>query len=249
MVKRIFLSLLLLVIVTYLALAMSLFNREPHARVCQGIKLDIQDSVYAGFINRQEVMLQLKKRGIEPVGRPINGLRTDEMEEVLSSNPLIDHVECFTTPSGWLRVKVWQRIPLYRVMDVQGKSYFVDTKGETMSFQARCVARLPIVTGHVSAKMTSGELYHFVSYLNEDEFWNAQIEQIHVLKDGSVELVPRVGNHIISLGKLTQYERKLLRMKEFYRKGLNKVGWNKYSRISVEYSNQIVCTKREEKGK
>ena len=118
MVKRIFLSLLLLVIVTYLALAMSLFNREPHARVCQGIKLDIQDSVYAGFINRQEVMLQLKKRGIEPVGRPINGLRTDEMEEVLSSNPLIDHVECFTTPSGWLRVKVWQRIPLYRVMDV-----------------------------------------------------------------------------------------------------------------------------------
>ena len=34
-------------------------------------------------------------------------------------------------------------------------------------------------------------------------------------------------------------------MKIFYKKGLNQVGWNKYSRISLEFSNQIICTKKE----
>jgi len=32
-------------------------------------------------------------------------------------------------------------------------------------------------------------------------------------------------------------------MKEFYTEGLNKVGWNKYSQISLKYNNQIICKK------
>ena len=44
---------------------------------------------------------------------------------------------------------------------------------------------------------------------------------------------------------LENFENKLARLKEFYQKGLNQVGWNKYSRISLEFSNQIICTKRE----
>ena len=78
-----------------------------------------------------------------------------------------------------------------------------------------------------------------------NKFWDAQIEQIHVLPDRNIELVPRVGDHLVYLGKLENFENKLARLKEFYQKGLNQVGWNKYSRISLEFSNQIICTKRE----
>ena len=49
----------------------------------------------------------------------------------------------------------------------------------------------------------------------------------------------------VYLGKLENFENKLARLKEFYQKGLNQVGWNKYSRINLEFSNQIICTKRE----
>ena len=38
---------------------------------------------------------------------------------------------------------------------------------------------------------------------------------------------------------------KLDRTLTFYKYGLNKVGWNKYSYIDVEFDNQIVCRKRE----
>ncbi|HJC97601.1 MAG TPA: cell division protein FtsQ, partial [Candidatus Phocaeicola merdavium] len=30
-----------------------------------------------------------------------------------------------------------------------------------------------------------------------------------------------------------------------YEKVLSQVGWNKYERISVEFNNQIICTKKE----
>ena len=33
--------------------------------------------------------------------------------------------------------------------------------------------------------------------------------------------------------------------KKLFEKGLNQVGWNKYSRISLEFNNQIICTKKE----
>ena len=81
--------------------------------------------------------------------------------------------------------------------------------------------------------------------MQQNPFWDAQIEQIYICADQTVELVPRVGDHLIYLGELKDYDRKLDRLKEFYQKALNKVGWNKYSRINVEFDNQIICTKRD----
>ena len=78
----------------------------------------------------------------------------------------------------------------------------------------------------------------------QDKFWQNQIVQINVLADGTLELVPRVGDHIIYLGMPVGVERKLERMRKFYLYGLNKAGWNKYSYISVEFDNQIICKKR-----
>ena len=71
-------------------------------------------------------------------------------------------------------------------------------------------------------------------------------EGFNVLPGKEIELVPRVGNHIIYLGKLEHFEDKLKRLKTFYEKGLNQVGWNKYSRISLEFGNQIICTKKKQ---
>ena len=67
--------------------------------------------------------------------------------------------------------------------------------------------------------------------------------QLNVLSDGSVEMVPRVGNHVIYLGKPVNLSQKLDRLEKFYRYGLSKAGWNKYSYINLEFDNQIICKK------
>lgn len=83
------------------------------------------------------------------------------------------------------------------------------------------------------------------------------VEQINILPDQNVEIVPRIGNHIVLLGKLPEnidrkkrekaiaefFNHKMTRLEKFYRYGLSEVGWNKYSYINIEFDNQIICRK------
>jgi cell division protein FtsQ len=61
-----------------------------------------------------------------------------------------------------------------------------------------------------------------------------------------IELVPRVGQHIIYLGQIDGYEEKLERLLIFYEKGLSQTGWNQYTGISLKYKDQVVCTKKKQ---
>lgn len=244
MFKKILLSALLLLIAAYIVAAVTVFNRKPASQVCQDIRLVIKDSVYAGFITKNEVSALLKKKGISPLDQPMDQVRTDSIEQVLSRHPLIDRVECYKTPGGSLNIEVSQRIPILRVMSDDGANYYLDDKGHIMPPDAKCVAHRAVATGRIEKAFAVKDLYKFGVFLQRNPFWDAQVEQIHVLADGNVELVPRVGNHLIYLGKLDHFESKLERVKVFYEKALNRVGWNKYSRINVEFDNQIICTKR-----
>lgn len=244
MIKRILLSIVLLLVTAYLVVALTAFNRKPAGQVCHDMQLIIKDSVYAGFITKKEVTSMLEKKGINPIGKDLDRIRTKTLEQVLAKHPLIDRVECYKTPSGKLCIEVFQRIPILRIMSSNGNNYYLDNKGIVMPPEAKCVAHLPVVTGNVEKSFAMRDLYKFGVFLQRNSFWNAQIEQIHVLPGKNIELVPRVGDHIIYLGKLDDFERKLKRVKMFYEKALNKVGWNKYSRINVEFGNQIICTKR-----
>ena len=81
-------------------------------------------------------------------------------------------------------------------------------------------------------------------YISSDSLWNAQIVQIYLKDNKEIELVPRVGNHTILLGDITNYQEKLRKLYLFYEKGVNQVGWNDYKEINLKFRNQIVCVKR-----
>ena len=77
-----------------------------------------------------------------------------------------------------------------------------------------------------------------------DKFWQDQIVQVNVLSNGTLEMVPRVGDHILFLGAPVNVDKKLERLRKFYLYGLNEAGWNKYSYSSVEFDNQIICKRK-----
>ena len=246
MVKRILLSIVMLALIAYLIVAITAFNRKPADQTCRDMELVIKDTVYAGFITKEEVKGILQHKGIYPIGKKMERISTKSLERELSKHPLIDEAECYKTPSGKVCVEVTQRIPILRVMSANGQNYYLDNKGTIMPPEAKCVAHRVIVTGNVEKSFAMKDLYKFGVFLQNNPFWEAQIVQINVLPGKEIELVPRVGNHIIYLGKLEHFEDKLKRLKTFYEKGLNQVGWNKYSRISLEFGNQIICTKKKQ---
>ncbi len=73
MVKRILLSIVMLVLIAYLAVAITAFNRKPADQTCRDMELVIKDTAYAGFITKEELkgILQHRK-GSTPSGRRWN---------------------------------------------------------------------------------------------------------------------------------------------------------------------------------
>lgn len=244
MIKKIFILLFLMLVTVYLVIAVTTLNAKPDEQTCEGMELVINDSIDYGFITKKDILHLLTNKKMSPIGKKMNEVNTRQLENVLKEHPLIGNVECFRIPNGKIGIEITQRIPILRIMATNGENYYLDEKGVTMP-TTNNVANVAIVTGHVDKGFAQKELYEFGLFLKENPFWDAQIQQINVTPAKELELVPRVGEHIIFIGKPGNYEKKFERLKIFYQKGLNQVGWNKYSKISLEFDNQIICTKKE----
>ena len=245
MIKKILLTLLLLVFGAYFIVAITLFNKPSDTEVCTSVYINVKDSVRAGFINGQEVTRILKATSLYPTGLLVKDINTRAIEDKLMENPFIDNAECYRSATGRVCIEVSQRLPILRILSRTGESCYLDARGNHMaSGNALYAAHLPIVTGYVTRDYAIKHLLPLGQEIQDDEFWDSMIEQINITEDGNVELVPRIGDHIVYLGRPEQFDDKLYRLKIFYEKALSQIGWNKYSRINLEFSNQIICTKK-----
>ena len=244
MLKKIFIFLFLILITAYLVVAVTVLNAKPVEQTCAGLELIINDSIDYGFISKREVLRMLNGKKLSPIGKKMGDINTRQLEDELKQHPLIGNAECYRTSSNRIGIEITQRLPILRVMAANGENYYIDDKAHTMPVP-NSAANVAIVTGQVDKSFAQKELYELGMFLQRHPLWKAQIQQINVTPTKELELVPQVGDHIIFLGRPGDYENKFERLKTFYKKGLNEVGWNKYSRISLEFSNQIICTKKE----
>lgn len=208
--------------------------------ICMGLDVYLLDDSKVRFISEHEIAKILEAKGLNPVGNKFKQISTEAIERELLRNEMIRTAECYKTLSGNVVVKVQQRTPKFLI--VGNESYYVDSDRKLMPVSLNYAAYVPVVSGRVLRKMATNELFDFVSFLEKDTFWNAQIEQIYVRNDLKVELIPRVGNAVILLGTFDNFENKLRNLHELYKQGFNVLGWNRYDKIDLQYQGQIVCT-------
>ncbi|MDR3338532.1 MAG: hypothetical protein LBT25_00305 [Candidatus Symbiothrix sp.] len=245
MLKKIGITLGIILIAAYMVFAVVYLN--PHAEkntVCEIVQVSVADTLERHYMTEAEIRRMLQNAGLSPVGKRISEINTTAIEDKLAENRLIKRAECYKTIEGTVKIKVYQRIPVLRVFSPNG-TYYIDNEGEQMPVPRNFAAYVPVAGGAIESKYARTQLYEFALFLHKDKFWNAQIEQIYVTPNGDVELTPTVGNHQIILGKIADYKENLDKLRLFYEKGLNKVGWNRYSLINLKFKNQVVCTKRE----
>jgi len=236
-----------IVIAIYLVLAVSAFNTPVEkATVCSEVKIDINNEMTDGFLNTTEVKQILERNKLYPLARPMSGIDARQIEENLQKNPFVEKAECYKTQSGHVCISIRQRTPILHVMASDGDSYYLDTYGSILP-ESRYPSDIIIATGNIKRKYAQKILANLGNELLQDKFWQSQVVQVNVLSDGSVEMVPRVGEHIIYLGPPQNISKKLERLRKFYIYGLNEAGWNKYDYISVEFDNQIICKKAKKK--
>ena len=243
--KKVLSTILLIALVGYVAFAAITLSHRAEGELCQGIRLEIQDSLKTGYMSTSDIAALLAKQGLDPTGKPLDAISLQAMEEALKTSPLIASCECYKTISGHVVASVECRKPILRIITHAGESYYLDEEGEAIAHIAKAVY-LPIATGHITLDFAKEKLLPLAQLLQDDKLWDTQIEQIHVTPRQEIELVPRVGGHIIALGRPEDYAQKLDNLHTFYEKALKEIGWDRYSRISLDHQGQVVATKKEQ---
>ncbi len=241
--KKVLVVLSFFILSAYLVAAVTVFNKPDANEVCRDVIVSVEDSARAGFIRTGQIQQALQKEGLYPKGELMIYVNSDKIEQCLRKMALLEDVNCYKTVDGKVRIAVTQRLPVMRVMSDNGDDYYLDARGRIMP-PTENAADLVVATGHISRSFAQKYLPRIGEYLQNTPFWNSQITQINVTPRNELELVPRVGDHIIFLGEPVNTMEKLNRMDLFYKKVISIVGWGKYARIDLEYPNQIICTKK-----
>ncbi|MDO4949687.1 MAG: hypothetical protein Q4E55_05915 [Bacteroidales bacterium] len=240
MIKRILIAILCCMALAYVFFSVSwLCNPLKEAPLVHPHCV-FPDSAQLNLMSSEDVLELLKDSLLLTDSTTLHTVDMQLIETTLVRNPLIKEAMCYHATNGDLFVEVYQRHPLFRVMTHTGDSYFVDTNCDSVPTMGKAVS-LPLVTGYVTKEMIDCQLYAMMRWIAANDFWASQIEQIDVMENGALQIIPRVGDHIIDFGFADEFEEKFVRLKKFYTFVLNKVGWNKYSRISLDINNQIVC--------
>lgn len=256
--KSITIALIDVLLAVYLILAVTSWNKpEENVAVCNEVKINISDVNNAGFLSAEEVKDILNKVKLYPLNKSMNAINPRRIEETLRTGPFVQTAQCYKTTSGIVFINITQRMPIIRIKSDNGDDYYLDDNGGILP-NSKYISDLIIATGSINRIFAQYYLSSLAKEINASPFWLNQIEQIHVLPDRGIELVPRVGNQIIFLGYLPygKYKsarergirefvsKKLDRLSKFYKYGMSKVGWNLYSYINLEFDNQIVCKKQ-----
>jgi cell division protein FtsQ len=252
-------------LVTYILVALSFVGNRSNMVTCSSINIEIADSLNNSFVTKSDVLKTIQKHNSNLIGIPIRMINTYEIEKQIANIQAVKNVDAFTTSDGKLNIRVNQRTPMVRIINRNGQSYYIDLEGQTLPLSRNYTSHVLVINGNITEPFEIGpnikvmnwadkeineqsplicQLYDFAKFLHNDRFWKAQISQVYVASQNNIELIPRVGPHVVILGSLTDYETKLAKLKLFYQKALPDEGWNKYKTINLKYRNQIVCTKR-----
>ena len=192
------------------------------------------------FITQEAVskLLIQNQQGVTNV--PKETLDLNGLESTLNKNPIIEFAEVYVNVEGKLTAKVKQKTPIARVLG--NNSYYIDSNGGVMPLSKNYTERVPFVTGFVG-KSNLDIAYKVADYVLKDEFLKQNVIEIHQNKNNSIDLKLRQTKFVVHLGQIKQLEKKISNLKAFYIKATKDKVLDKYSKVNLQFGNQVVCTK------
>ncbi len=239
-------------------------NQKQEQLKCTDVIVEMKGDLGHEFVDKNDVLMLANSKG-KLIGKSVGTINTALLEKIILSNPFIEDVEVYSAIGGVLHIELIQRNPIVRIINKNDEQYYIDHTGAFMPVSDRYTPPALVANGFifntygemnvhigtpksdtaaVKIQRTIEQVYVLAHFLETDSFWSANTEQIYVNEFQDLELIPRVGDHRILLGDTTNLSEKMDNLFAFYREGLNKMGWNKYSIINLKYKDQIVCTKK-----
>ncbi len=229
------------------------------------IEVNIYRNTDAGFLNKTEIMSVIVNSDSLPGQQTniqklkINEINTGIIEHSLEVNPYIDRVDSYLTIDGKILINIKEKEPIIRVYDKDGKSFYIDNKGDIFPISNQYAPRVLIANGYIDETATAfnsniadsiynksvyREVFFLTQLINNNSLLKAQINQIYINSKGEYDLIPELGDHTVQFGTINNASIKLRNLEAYYQKYLKTSSWDSYSIINLTYKDQIVCTKK-----
>jgi len=222
---------------------------RSHSAV-RGIEVNIRYGHTPQLVDDQTVRDSVLSAIPALLQHPVGSVDRQAVAAAAGRVPYLYDVSASVSVSGKVVVRARQRRPIARLFYGTAE-YYLDAEGCVMpaSNIGRCNVLVaggdfvePLRPDSLNAQVVA--LWQVAAFLDREERYGDLIDQIYVERDGDLMMVPKLGNHVVELGTADALDDKFDRLLAFYRKGMPRAGWDTYSRISLKYSDQVVCTKR-----
>lgn len=227
-------------------------------------KLEVEVAPVDGhfFVEQDAVEKLVQSNGNVIVGKSVSDVNIAAIHERIMKDPAVGAAEVYTTVDGRCVIKVKQRNPIARFFNEDGSSFYIDRDGYVFPATKPIALKLPVFVGNIQENMIKDsvvkrrekaewaktslldDMYFLSIHIGKSEFLKALIDHIYIDGSRNVQLIPRVGDHKIVLGGVTNLNEKFKKLQTFYASALQTHDLNQFSTIHLEYKGQVVCEKK-----
>ncbi len=251
---------LLVIVAIFIVLGFAVENNNKN--VCENFEIHVEYSSDNFFVDENDIREEVYSILGNIEGNILADININRINNIVNEMVFIENAHVYRTVDGQIKIIASPRRPVARIINEFNQSYYIDDNGLLMPVSRKYSARVPVVFGSIEAAYSTTinlnreetedlsnnekdlyDIFKLISFIKADLFWNAFIDQVYLTADDEFELIPNGNIHTIEFGTIDNMKYKFDKMKIFYKNGLTRVGWNKYNRINVKYSNQIVCSK------
>ncbi|MGN0214187.1 MAG: cell division protein FtsQ/DivIB [Muribaculaceae bacterium] len=218
-------------------------NKQAGEALCTKLEVNIVNSDSSTFVTRENILQELRRLHIEPVGERMCKINTKYIEQMLNQSEYLENVECVILNNHTLQIQASQLVPVMRIFD-GNQSYYVNRRGKRMSATARYHVDVPVVSGHFTADFPPQRMLPLINFVEADETLNSLVTMYSVRDSNNIFIVPCIMGHVVNIGAPRDLENKFAKLREFYAKVMPQKGWLYYDTISVKFRNQVVATRR-----
>lgn len=231
------------------------FNAKRQGEVvCDKVDISVDQENGMFFLDVDDIKnILVQQFGDSVKGDQLQKIDVGRIEKVLENDPYVHDAETWLDANGELHIKIVQKQPIARVINKYGVNYYINENANKIPISSKFTTRVPVVTGNIQEGTYNSNMIEtpvlknvlkLTQFIHNNTFWNAQIEQVSVTNSGSFVLIPKLGDHKIEFGGISNMEEKFQKLEIFYEEGLSYAGWEKYETIKLDYKGQIVCVKK-----
>lgn len=180
-------------------------------------------------------------------------VNTSQLEKNLEENlPYVESAEVYVSPAtNQLNIRLQERSPIayFFPNGEDGRSYYLDLKGNIIKKRRSVSAYLPLAVGVLNDSTVMKTLYPLAKFLYEEPNYRSFFGLIEIVSERTIRLYPRIGSEVFEIHGLSTLEEDFKKLRRYYKDIRPKMGYNTYSLVKLSYQNQIVCVRSKEKHK